>query len=92
MIRDILSCSSMIIIDLCIFLLFYEVEALNALKTYKAEVDKQKEKTINIVKWDKGKEYYGRYMGRKKDQMLGSFTKFIKENGTPQWNVAAQRR
>jgi hypothetical protein len=36
-------------------------KTLNAFKTYKVEVEKQKEKKIKIVRSDRGGEYYGRY-------------------------------
>jgi formylmethanofuran dehydrogenase subunit E len=44
-----------------LYFLNNKVEALNAFKTYKVEVEKQKEKKIKIVRFDKGGECYGRY-------------------------------
>jgi hypothetical protein len=46
---------------ICLYLLFDKVEAFDAFKTYKAEVEKQKEKTIKIIKSDRSEEYYGAY-------------------------------
>ena len=46
-----------------LYLQFEKSEALDAFKTYNAEVEKQTRKTIKIVKSDRGGEYYGRYTG-----------------------------
>jgi hypothetical protein len=46
------------------YLLFDKAEAFDAFKTYKSEVEKQKEKTIKIVSSNRGEEYYGRYIGK----------------------------
>ena len=46
---------------------------------FKAEVEKQCEKQINIVRLDKGGEYYGRYT--KNEQALGPFARFLQEHG-----------
>jgi transposase InsO family protein len=82
-----------------LYLLTDKVKALNAFKTYKVEVEKQKEKKIKIVRSDRGGEYYGRYT--KKGQMIGPFAKFLEEEGivaqytmpgTPQQNGVAERR
>jgi transposase InsO family protein len=82
-----------------LYLLNDKAEALNAFKTYKVEVEKQKEKKIKIVRSDKGEEYYGRYT--KKGQMIRPFAKFLKEkgivaqytmSGTPQQNGVVERR
>jgi hypothetical protein len=82
-----------------LYLLNDKAEALNAFKTYKVEVEKQKEKKIKIVRSDRGGEYYGRYTD--KGQMIGPFAKFLEEEGivaqytmpsTPQQNGVAERR
>jgi transposase InsO family protein len=82
-----------------LYLLNDKAEALNAFKTYKVEVEKQKEKKIKIVRSDRGGEYYDRYTD--KGQMIGPFAKFLKEEGivaqytmlgTPQQNGVAERR
>ena len=44
------------------YFLFDKAEALEAFKTYKVEVEKQKENTIKIEMLDRGGEYYGRYI------------------------------
>jgi transposase InsO family protein len=76
-----------------------KAEALNAFKTYKVEVEKQKEKKIKIVRSDRGGEYYGRYT--ENGQMIGLFLQFLEEEdivaqytmpGTPQQNGVAERR
>ena len=82
-----------------LYLLNDKAEALNAFKTYKVEVEKQKDKKIKIVRSDRGGEYYGRYT--EKGQMTGPFAKFLEEegivaqytmSGTPQQNGVAERR
>jgi hypothetical protein len=76
-----------------------KAEALNAFKTYKVEVEKQKENKIKIVRSDRGGEYYGRYT--ETGQMIGPFTQFLEEegivaqytmSGTPKQNGVAERR
>jgi hypothetical protein len=76
-----------------------KAEALNAFKIYKVEVEKQKEKKIKIVRFDRGGEYYGMYI--ENGQMIGSFAQFFEEEcivaqytmpGTPQQNCVAERR
>jgi transposase InsO family protein len=78
-----------------------KAEALNAFKTYKVEIDKQKEKKKKnkIIRSDRGREYYGMYT--KRGQMIGPFAQFLEEegivaqytmSGTPQQNGVAERR
>jgi hypothetical protein len=76
-----------------------KAEALNAFKTYKVEVEKQKENKIKIVRSDRGGEYYGRYT--ESGQMIGPFAQFLEREGivaqytisdTPQLNSVAERR
>ena len=45
-----------------LFLLYDKNEALDDFKMYKVEVEKQTGKQIEIVRSDKGGEYYGRYI------------------------------
>jgi len=83
-----------------LYLLFNKSEALNAFKIYKAKVEKKRrKKTINIVRSDRYKESYGKYI--EKWQMSGPFAKFIKGEsiithyimaGIPQQNDVIQRR
>ena len=47
-----------------LYRLFDKAEAFDAFKTYKSEVEKQKETTIKIVSSNRGEEYYGRYIGK----------------------------
>ena len=44
-----------------LYLLHNKSEALDAFKVFKAEVEKQCNKQIKIVRSDRGGEYYGRY-------------------------------
>ena len=44
-----------------LYLLYDKAKALEAFKTYKAEVEKQRENKIKIIRSDRGGEYYGRY-------------------------------
>jgi hypothetical protein len=76
-----------------------KAEALNAFKTYKVKVEKQKEKKIKIVRFDRGGEYYGMYT--ENGQMIGPFAQFLEEedivaqytmSGTPQQNSVAEIR
>ena len=82
-----------------LYLLYDKAEALDDFKTYKAEVEKQRENKIKIIRSDRGGEYYGRYT--EKGQMLGPFAKFLQEEGiiaqytmpgTPQQNGVSERR
>ena len=60
---------------LYIHILHNKNEASDAFKVFKAEVEKQCEKQIKIVRTDRGGEYYGRYT--KDGQTLGPFAKFL---------------
>jgi len=62
-----------------LYLLYDKVEALDAFKTYKAEVEKQRKKKKKIIKLDRGGENYGRYI--EKGQMLSPFAKFLQKEG-----------
>lgn len=82
-----------------LYLLLEKSEAVDAFKAFKAEVEKQKEKKIKILRSDKGGEYYGRYT--QKGQQPVPFAKFLIEEGivaqytmagTPQQNGVAERR
>ena len=53
-------------------------KALDAFKVFKAEVEKQTGKPINIMRTDRCGEYYERYT--KDEQALGPFVKFLQEN------------
>ena len=82
-----------------LYLLRSKDEALGAFKVFKAEVENQCGKHIKIVRSDGGGEYYGKYT--KNGQVLGSFAKFLQENGivaqytmhgSPDQNGVAKRR
>ena len=82
-----------------VYLLHNKYEALDAFKVFKAEVDNQCGKQIQIMRSDRGGEYYGRYT--ENGQALGPFTKFLQEHGigaqhtmlgSPNQNGVAERR
>ena len=82
-----------------LYLLHNKSEALDAFKVFKAEVEKQCNKQIKIVRSDRGGEYYGRYT--ENGQELNPFVKFLQENGivaqytspgSPDQNGVAERR
>ena len=62
-----------------LYLLRSKDEALETFKVFKAEVEKQCEKKIKILRSDKGGEYYGRYteIGQAPDP----FSRFLQEHG-----------
>ena len=62
-----------------IYLLHNKNEALDAFKVFKAEVEKQCQKQIKIMRMDKGGEYYGRYT--EDGQVPGPFAKFLQKHG-----------
>ncbi|KAF7807447.1 Retrovirus-related Pol polyprotein from transposon TNT 1-94 [Senna tora] len=62
-----------------LYLLNNKNEALDAFKVFKAEVDKQCDKQIKIVRSDRGGEYYGRYT--EDGQAPGPFARFLQEHG-----------
>ena len=62
-----------------VYLLHNKYEALDAFKVFKAGVENQCGKQIQIVRSDRGGEYYGRYT--ENGQALGPFAKFLQEHG-----------
>ena len=62
-----------------LYMLHNKDEALDAVKVFKAEVEKQCGKQIKIVIIDRGGEYYGRYI--EDGEALGPFSKFLQEHG-----------
>ena len=54
-------------------------EALDKFKIFKAEVENQLDKRIEIVRSDRGGEYYGRHTPY--GQVPGPFARFLQENG-----------
>ncbi|KAL0415524.1 UNVERIFIED_CONTAM: Retrovirus-related Pol polyprotein from transposon TNT 1-94 [Sesamum latifolium] len=84
---------------MCIYFLEHKSEALDAFKVFKAEVEKQCDIQIKIVRSDRGGEYFGRYT--EGGQAPGPFAKFLKEQGivaqytmpgSPDQNGVAERR
>ena len=62
-----------------VYLLHNKYEVLNVFKVFKAEVENQCGKQIQIVRYDRDGEYYGRYT--KNRQAPGPFAKFLQEHG-----------
>ena len=82
-----------------VYLLHNKYEALDAFEVFKAEVENQFGKQIQIVRSNRGGEYYGRYI--ENGQTLGPFAKFLQEHemvaqhtmtGSPDQNGVAKRR
>ena len=74
-------------------------EVPETFKVFKAEVEKQCRKQVNIVRSDRGGEYYGRYT--ENGQAPGPFSRFLQENeivaqytmlGSLDQNGVAERR
>ena len=61
-----------------LYLLRSKDDVLDAFKVFKVEVENQCGKHIGIVRSNRGREYYGKYM--ENGQVLGSFVKFLQEN------------
>ena len=62
-----------------VYLLHNKYETLDAFKVFKAEVENQCGKQIQIVRSDRGGEYCGRYI--ENGQAPGPFAKFLQEHG-----------
>ena len=62
-----------------VYLIHNKYEALDAFKGFKVEVQNQCEKQIQIVRSDKGGEYYGKYT--ENGQAPSPFAKFFQEHG-----------
>ena len=60
-----------------LYMLHSKDEALEAFKVFKAEVEKQCNKKIKVVRSDRGSEYYGRYT--ENEQAPGPFARFLQE-------------
>ena len=82
-----------------LYIIHNKNEALDAFKVFKAKVEKQYRKQINIIRTDRGREYYGRHIEDR--QAHGPFVKFLQENGkvaqytmlgSPNQNSIAERR
>ena len=74
-------------------------EALETFKVFKAEVEKQCEKQIKVVRLNRGGEYNGRYI--ENGQAPGPFARFLQEHGivaqytmpgSPKQNGVEERR
>jgi len=72
---------------------------VNALEVYINEVERQLDRKMKIVRFDKGGEYYGRY--DESGQHPGPFAKFLEKrgictqytmSGTPQQNDVSESR
>ena len=62
-----------------VYLHHNKYEALDTFKVLKVEVENQCGKQIQIVRSDRGDEYYGRYT--KNGQAPRPFAKFLQEHG-----------
>ena len=62
-----------------VHLLHNKYEALDAFKVFEAEVENQCRKQIQIVRFERGGEYYGRHT--ENGQKPGPFVKFLQEHG-----------
>ena len=62
-----------------VYFLHNKYEAFDAFKVFKAKVENQCGKQIQIVRFDRGGEYYGRYT--ENGQAPGHFPKFLQEHG-----------
>ena len=72
---------------------------MNVLETFIKEVERQLDKKVKIIRFDRGGEYYGKHS--ESGQCLGPFAKFLESHGiytqytmsgTPQQNGVAERR
>ena len=61
-----------------LYILYNKNEVLDAFEVFKAEVEKQCRKQINIMKSNRGGENYGRYL--EDGQAPGPFVKFLQEH------------
>ena len=76
-----------------VYLLHNKYETLYAFKVLKAEVENQCDKQIQIVRFDRGGKYYGRYT--ENGQALSPFAKFLQEHvivAPPDPNGVVERR
>lgn len=62
-----------------LYLLNEKAEALDAFKSFKGEVERQKEKNTKIFRSDIGVEYYATYI--KSGQAIGSFAELLNGEG-----------
>lgn len=81
------------------YLIKEKSESLDVFKIFKAEVEKQLNENIKVVRSDRGGEYYGKHSDL--GQSKGPFALFCQDNGivtqytmpgTPQQNGVAERR
>jgi transposase InsO family protein len=80
-----------------IYLLHEKSQAVDVLEVYITEVERQLDRNVNVVRSDRGSEYYGSYDGL--GQSPGPFAKLLEEHGiyaqytmtgTPQQNGVAE--
>ena len=62
-----------------VYLLHDKSQAMNALKIYINEVERQLDKKVKVVRSDRCGEYYGRY--DESGQHPGPFAKFLEQRG-----------
>ena len=82
-----------------IYLLHVKSQAVNAIKVYNTEVERQLERKVKIIRSYRGGEYYGKYCESR--QCLGPFAKLLEKHGicaqytmpgTPHQNSIAERQ
>ncbi|RVW58398.1 Retrovirus-related Pol polyprotein from transposon TNT 1-94 [Vitis vinifera] len=71
-----------------LYLIHDKSQSLDVFKNFKAEVENQLRKKINVVRSYRGSEYYGRYDGSN-EQRPGPFAKYLMECGiVPQYTMS----
>ena len=82
-----------------VYLLKEKSQAINVLKVFVNDVERQLDRKVKIVRSDRGGEYYGKY--DELEQNPGLFAKFLERHGicaqytmpgTPQQNGVLERR
>jgi len=82
-----------------VYLLHKKSQAVDALEIYLNEVERQLDRKVKIIRFDRGDEYYRRY--NETEQQLGPFAKLLHKCGicaqytmydTPQQNGVSERR
>lgn len=73
--------STLLLISLAkdMYLIHEKSDPLEAFKIFKAEVENKLDKRSRVVRFDRGREFYGRYDDSGRN--LGPFAKFLQECG-----------
>ena len=62
-----------------VYLIHEKSQAIDTLEVYINEVERQLDRKVKIVRYDRGGEFYGRYDGS--CQNIGPFAKFLEQRG-----------